>query len=436
MRAPPVRYARSGETRIAYQVAGTGELDVAVLAGPGSAMELLWEQPRTAEYLERLCRFARVILHDRRGMGVSDPCERPPTFEQQVDDVIAVLDAAGSSRAAVLGTADAARLAALVGAMHPLRVQALVLYQLSPEGILVSSPGLAQPLLDAIENSWGTGSTASLVAPSLADDAAFCEWWGRYERTAASPRMARMVLEMSLRSDITDVLPTIRVPTLVAHRREDPMVPIDVARRAAAQIPEARFVELPGREPLIYAESPDPFLDEVEQFLTGIRRAPVADRVLATVLFTDIVASTERAAALGDHRWRELLDRHDELVRRHLARFGGREVKTTGDGFLAVFEGPARAVACADSLTRAMRPLGLEVRAGVHTGECERRGQDVGGIAVHIGARIMSLAAPGEVLVSSTVKDLVIGSGLSFEERGTHRLRGAPDEWRLYALAV
>ena len=290
-----------------------------------------------------------------------------------------------------------------------------------------------EAILDLVDDNWGSGGTLDFYAPSLAGDDDFRRWYGHYERAACSPGMARKLVDLTARSDISDILPAIRVPTLVLGRTEDPLVPLEEARKFAELIPGADFRELGGIDHVSYGSGAGELLDEVEEFVTGQRRPAPVDRVLTTVLFTDIVGSTQRAAAEGDAGWRKLLDGHDDLLRRQLARYGGREVKTTGDGFLAAFDGPARAVTCAQAAAEGVRRLGLEIRAGVHTGECERRGEDLGGLAVHIGSRVMGLAGPGEVLVSSTVKDLVVGSGLEFQDRGEHELRGAPGAWRLYA---
>jgi class 3 adenylate cyclase len=344
------------------------------------------------------------------------------------------MDAAGSESFALIGTSEAARMAAYTAATRPERVTALALYGLSPSGAAISRPEILDTFRDAIENQWGSPALLPLFAPSLARDHGFGSWWGRYTRLASSPRVAAQFLEATLMTDVSDVLPTISVPTIVLHRRGDRLAPVDEARAAAARIPGARWIELPGDDNLTWGEGADNLADHIEEFLTGRRRAVPTDRILATVLFTDIVNSTHLAAQLGDRRWRELLDRHDDLVRGALARFGGREVNTTGDGFLAAFDGPARAIAASRTVIDTIQDLGLEARAGIHTGECERRGEDLGGLAVHIGARVAELAAPGEVLVSSTVRDLTMGSGLKFDDRGEHRMKGVPGLWRLLAV--
>ncbi len=402
-----------------------------MVEGPASHLELMWDEPSTAASFERLASFSRLILFDRRGTGLSDAVSSPPTLEQQMDDLTAVLDAVGSERAALFGASDLG-LSALYAATYPERVIALVLSGVGATGgdFMHGPAGVA--LLDAVENSWGDGTLLELFCPSRASDRAFADWWGRMQRSAVSPGMARQILEMIAATDLRAVLPTIRAPTLVTHVTGDRLVPVEAGREVAELIPGARFLPMPGIDAYAWVDVGG--LDDVEEFLTGRRSAPVADRVLATVMFTDIVGSTEHAARLGDERWRDLLDRHHRLVREQLVRFRGHEVKTIGDSFLATFDGPARAVRCASATTRAVEGLGLQLRASVHTGECEIVGDDVAGIAVHIGARVLGCAQPGEVLASSTVKDLVVGSGLQFADRGVHALRGVPDEWRLYSV--
>jgi class 3 adenylate cyclase len=425
------RYARSGEASIAYQVVGDGPIDLVVVNGPASHLEMIWEEPATAHCFARLASFARLVLFDRRGTGLSDPVSRPPTLEQQMDDLSAVLDAAGSERTALFGASDLG-LCALYAATYPDRVTALVLSGVAPKGGLTMTPEVREQFLDAIESHWGDGTLLALFAPSKVGNHAFAEWWGRMQRSAVSPGMARQLMEMIGETDLRAVLPSIKVPTLVTHITGDRLVPVELGREVAELIPDARFIEYAGEDAYAWADMPA--LDDIEEFLTGRVSEPEADRVLATVMFTDIVGSTEEAARLGDHRWRDLLNDHHDMVRSELGRWRGNEVKTIGDGFLATFDGPARAVRCADAILSSVESLGLKLRAGLHTGECELVGNDVAGIAVHIGARVMSCAQPGEVLASSTVKDLVAGSGLRFADRGMHALRGLPDEWRLYAL--
>ncbi|MDQ4048749.1 MAG: adenylate/guanylate cyclase domain-containing protein [Actinomycetota bacterium] len=435
------RYAKSGDLHIAYQVAGSGPIDIVYVPTWIGQVEVLTEEPTIAAFLERLCRFARVISFDRRGSGLSDPWVGPPTLEDQIDDVLAVMEAAGSERAAMMGSLEGGPLAMTFAASHPDRTSALVLWATFSRVRWAPDYDWAQPdeeRDERIERSieqWGQGGVAMGIAPSRAGDPAFRQWAGKMERYAASPGTIRKIMQFVGETDVRHVLPTIRVPTLVMHRRDDGFLKVEHSRHIAQHIPGARYVELEGSDGLFSVGDSEAVLGEIEEFLTGARHEREADRVLATVMFTDIVGSTERAAELGDSRWRSLLERHDAVLRRELDRHRGRCVKSTGDGVLATFDGPARAVRAAGAISRAVRPLGLEIRSGLHTGEVEVIGDDVGGLAVHIGARVMSHAQPGEVLVSSTVKDLVVGSGIDFEERGTRELKGVPGEWRLFAVA-
>jgi class 3 adenylate cyclase len=425
------RYARSGDASIAYQVVGEGPIDLVVVNGPASHLELIWEEPATARSFERLASFSRLLLFDRRGTGLSDPVSRPPTLEQQMDDLRAVLDAVAVERSAMWGAGDLG-LSALFAATYPERVTSLVLSSVAVRGGSSLRPEVREQFLDAIENSWGDGTLMKVFAPSQVGNPVFEDWWGRMQRSAVSPGMARQLMDMLAETDLRAVLPTIRVPTLVMHASGDHYVPVEYGREVAALIPGARFIERPSQDNYGWVESDA--IEAVEEFLTGRRPSSDIDRVLATVLFTDIVGSTEHASRLGDGRWRALLDEHNTIIRSELDRWRGTEVKTIGDGFLATFDGPARAVHCAAEIVDSVKPLGLGVRAGLHTGECELVAGDVAGIAVHIGARVMAFANSGEVLASSTVKDLVVGSGLRFSDRGVHDLRGVPDKWHLYAL--
>jgi pimeloyl-ACP methyl ester carboxylesterase len=439
VQTPETRYAKSGDVHIAYQVVGDGPMDLVFVPGFVSHVEHWWEHPASASFLRRLASFSRLILFDKRGTGLSDRTAGVPTLEQRMDDVRAVMDAAGSERAAVFGVSEGGPMSALFAATYPDRTPALVLYGAFAKSIGDPDYPWAPPIetyalvLQRLEDSWGTGQSAQFFAPSLAGDEAFRDWWARFERLGASPGAMLALMHMNAEIDVRSILPSIRVPTLVMHVTGDHIARVEGGRYIAERIPGARYVELPG-EDHVMATNADAILDEVQEFLTGVRPAPEADRVLATVLFTDIVRSTERAAELGDRRWRDLLDSYYALARRHLGQFRGREVKTLGDGFLATFDGPARAILCAQAVVDGARAIGLEMRAGLHTGECEMVGEDVGGIAVHIGARVSALASPGEVLVSSTVKDLVAGSGIEFADRGMQALKGVPDEWRLYAV--
>jgi class 3 adenylate cyclase len=376
-----------------------------------------------------------VVTFDKRGTGMSDRVTELPGLEQRMDDLRAVMDAADMEQAAVLGISEGAPLSILFAATYPDRCRALVLYgSFSRFSYWFPTEEALAAFFGYVEQAWGTGGSVQRFAPSRANDAAFQRWWGRNERLGASPAAVTALMRMNSQIDISAILPAVRVPALVIHRTGDRAVNVEGGRDVAAHIPGARLVEFPGEDHIYFVgENTGDIADAIEEFLTGSRARVAADRVLATVLFTDIVGSTERAAALGDQRWRDLLDNHHATIRRNLARFRGHEVKTTGDGFLATFDGPARGVRCACAIAEEIRPLGIEVRAGLHTGECEMIGDDVGGIAVHIGARVAALAAAGEVLVSSTVKDLVAGSGLCFIDRGSQSLKGIPGEWRIFA---
>jgi class 3 adenylate cyclase len=439
---PPVaRYAKSGDLSIAYLVEGDCPLDLVWIPPWISQVEYLWSEESLARVMERLTTFARVITFDRRGSGLSDPLSGAPTLEEQMDDVIAVMDAAGSERAAIAGTLEGGPMAALFAATYPDRVSALVLYATfaratwAPGYEFAWSAEERQSHMDYLVEHWGEGLVAASVAPSLMAERDFMEWAGRLERLAASPSTIGRIFDLIGEFDVRDVLPSIRVPTLVLHRRDDTFIKIEHSRYMAERIPGAKMVELEGGDNMYSIGDSEGLIGEVEEFLTGERhdlREP--DRMLATVLFTDICGSTEQMASMGDRSWRFMLERHDALFRRALDRHRGREIKHTGDGFLATFDGPARAIRCAADVADAVASLGLQVRAGLHTGELEVMDGDLGGMAVHIAARVMDRAQPSEVLVSSTVKDLVVGSGIDFEERGAHELRGVPGEWQLYSV--
>jgi len=441
MRRPETRYARSGDVHVAYQVFGEGELDLVLVNGFVTHVELVWEHEPTARFLERLASFARVITFDRRGSGLSDPLHSAPTLEERMDDVRAVMDAAGSRRAALVGLSEGVPMSLLFAATYPDRVEALVCSggmarSTADDDYPWASPAeaLAEARVELVGPHWGTGAMIELVAPSQADDPEARSFFARMERGSASPGMLASLAEMFVDIDVRDVVPLVYARTLILHRRHDRLVNVRNGRWLAEHLPDARLVELPGDDHSILYEDPGRVMAEVQEFLTGTRHAPEPDRILATVLFTDIVDSTRTAAELGDRRWREVLEGHQRIVRDALGRFAGREVKSTGDGFLATFDGPARAVRCAEAVVGASAAAGVHVRAGLHAGECEVMGTDIGGIAVHIAARVSALAGPGEVLVSRTVKDLVAGSGLAFGDRGAHTLKGVPDEWQLYAV--
>jgi class 3 adenylate cyclase len=436
---PETRYARAGDVHLAYQVVGDGPVDLVYVPPQLQQVEHLWSEPRVAGFFERLARFCRLILFDRRGTGLSDPIAAATTLEDQMEDLTAVMDAVGSRQAALFAQSEGAAMAALYAATHPERTRALVLY--AGMARMLAAPGYEWPgdeaqrgsRIDEIAEQWGTGSRLGVIAPSAAGDVALQRWFAKLERLSASPGSLRTMFELSGETDVREILPSIAVPTLLLHRREDVAIDVRHSRYLAEHIPGARYVELEGRDNLLVVGDSARILAEVEEFLTGTRTPPEPDRVLATVMFTDIVDSTRTAAQLGDRAWRELIARHDELSRAQLARYRGHPVKSLGDGFLATFDGPARAIRCALALRDAVRELDVELRAGLHTGECEAIGDDVGGIAVHIGARVGALAAPEEVLVSSTVKDLVVGSGIDFADRGEHALKGVPGTWRLWA---
>jgi class 3 adenylate cyclase len=441
MQPPKTHYARSGDLSIAYQVVGEGPIDLVHIPGIVSHLDVAWTYPKYARFMRHLSSFARVAVYDKRGCGLSDPVTEPPTVEERIDDARAVMDAVGMERAAVFGCSEGATLAAYFAAAHPDRVTAAVLYGTfarlqpdPPDYPWGHSDELVAELTEGVAEAWGDGVMLTVLAPSLLDDDREREWWGRYEQASMSPRSVLTLSAANLNLDIRDILPLIRVPTLLLHRKGD-ILPVEGARYVAERIPDAKLIELEGDDHWPWVGDPDQVCDHVEEFLTGSKPAAEVDRVLATVLFTDIVASTERAAELGDRRWSELLGEHEHLIRRELERHRGREVKTTGDGFLATFDGPARAIRCATAASERVRDLGLEIRAGIHTGECELRNGDVGGIAVHIGARVMGEAGSGEVLVSSTVRDLTVGSDIRFSDRGECELKGVPGAWRLYVVA-
>lgn len=441
---PETKYAKSGKVNIAYQVVGSGALDLVVIMGWVSHLDYFWEEPSFGRFLNRLASFSRLILFDKRGTGLSDrvPDAELPTLEQRMDDVRAVMDAVGSEKAAIFGISEGGPMSALFAATYPQRAIALAMYGTfakrvwAPDYPWAPTPEVRQRWFDLIAEGWGGVVDLSTLAPSVANDERFQRWWATYLRRSASPGAALALGRMNTQVDIRNVLPAIRIPALILHRSDDRDVDVGGARYIAEHIPGAKYVELPGEDHLPFVGDQDAILDEVEEFFTGARHGPEPDRVLATVMFTDIVRSTERVAELGDRHWRELLQTHRTLVRRELERFRGKEVDTAGDGFLATFDGPARAIRCAVTICERVRPLGIEIRAGLHTGEVEAMGASVGGLAVHIGARVAATARGSEVLVSHTVKDLVAGSGIQFEDRGPQILKGVPGEWHLYAVVM
>lgn len=440
--APEARYATTVEgAYLAYQVFGDGEMDLLFPLNGGAPMDLMWEQPAFSSFMRALASFSRVITFDPRGFGSSghvDPGS-VPAIQTWMDDIGTVIGAAGSGRPALLAYGEMGLASMLYAATHPTRVASLALvntfarYQRSvdcPWGMPASS---ITRYAEAVRQAWGSGGVTAIVAPSLVNDEDEMRRWGRVERLSATPDSV-VVPKAFWDSDVTEVLDAIRTPTLVITREGDAHVNHRHGRYIASRIPGARLVALSGSDHWPFAGRSEEILNEVEVFMTGARPSAVLDRVLATVLFTDIVGSTERAAALGDRRWREALNGYDEVTKRELGRFRGHQVKTTGDGTLATFDGPARAVECARTLVHAVQRLGLEIRAGLHTGEIESRGDDVSGVAVHIAARVSALAGPAEVLVSRTVTDLVVGSGISFDDRGEYELKGVPGTWKLFAV--
>jgi class 3 adenylate cyclase len=447
--APETRYAHSGDLYIAYQVVGPihppadgdGPIDLLYVPSWISQVEHYWDEPTVARYFERLASFSRLILFDRRGSGLSDPVPEAPTLEEQIDDIVAVLDAAGSERAGVFAQLEGGALGALFAAMHPERVRALMLYEAmprmswAPDYDWAVRPEERQAWLDGggIE-SWGTSVRMGALAPKSGSNQRLQQWFAKLERLAASPGTAAKLMMMNAEVDVRAVLPFIQAPTLVVHRSDDRYIDLRHSRCLADNIPGARLLMLPGEEVISFGPESELLLEEVEEFLTGERHAPEAERVLATVMFSDIVDSTARAAEMGDKHWRGVLESLERPIGELLMRHRGKPIKTMGDGFLATFDGPARAIRCAEAIREHTRAeLGIEVRTGLHTGEIELIGEDVGGLAVHIGARVCALAGAGEVLVSSTVKDLVVGSGIGFTDRGEHELKGVPDRWRLWA---
>lgn len=433
---PVTRYAKSGDVHIAYQVFGEGPTNLVYIPGFISHIENYWEEPSFARWLRRLGGFARVIMFDKRGTGLSDRVEQLPSLEERMDDARAVMDAVGIESAAVLGLSEGGSLAAVFAATHPKRCSALILYgAFARFSQWIPTPERLQSFFTYVEHDWGSGNSIASFAPSRKNDPAFRDWWGRFERLGASPSAVIKLQRMNSKIDISGILPSIRVPTLVIHRTEDPTVTVEGGRELARSIPGARLIELRGIDhPAFLGDNSEEVCDLIGEFITGSMPPPAQDRVLATILFTDIVRSTEQLEYLGDRRWNDLLDAHNVMIRKELDRFRGREVKSLGDGFLVTFDGPARAIRCAIAIRDALRPLGVGIRMGLHTGEVDLHGGDARGIAVHIASRILDLAAMGDIVVSRTVKDLVAGSGLSFEDRGCHALKGINESWQLFRV--
>jgi pimeloyl-ACP methyl ester carboxylesterase len=440
--APRTRYARSGSVHIAYQVIGDGPIDLVFVPGFVSNVEECWDQPGLATFLDRLASFTRLILFDKRGTGLSDhvPDERLPTLEERMDDLRAVLDAVGSNDAALFGHSEGGSMCTLFAATYPKRTRALITFGVfatrrrSDEYPWAPSDADRQVTIAQVESEWASEDLVRPLVPSRADDRAFLSQLATYFRRSASPGAAAQLLRMNTEIDVRAILPAIRVPALILHCTKDRDARVEEGRWMASRIPGATFVELAGGDHIFWAGDTEGILAEIEAFLTGTRPVSVLNRVLATVLFTDIVASTEAAARRGDRRWREALEMHRAGVRSALARWRGEEIATTGDGFLALFDGPARGIGCALAVRDDAGHAGFQIRAGLHTGEIERDGDQIAGVAVHIGSRVMATAGAGEVFVSSTVKDLVAGSGITFADRGMFALKGVPDEWRLYSV--
>jgi class 3 adenylate cyclase len=437
---PETRYAWLGQDRIAYQVLGQGPPDLVMAAVV--TVDVAWEDPGVALFLRSLASFSRLILFDRRGTGASDPPppDPLPPWESYVEELAMVLDEVGSERAAILAEVDTTPAAIFFAGTRPERTSALILVHASAKYVAsddypIGIPReVAEALLAQVDQQWGTDAMAAMYVPSRAGDERFRRWWAKLLRTGASPRAAQALLRAATEGDTRPLLPLIQAPTLLLHRRDFQLLPIEHARYLAEHIPGARLAELPGADMSVIWDTPELALDLIEQFLTGVRRIPEPKRVLATVLFTDIVGSTERTTRLGDRRWRELLEVHDELARRVVEEFGGQLVKTTGDGILATFDGPGRGIRCAAALRDELRGISLQIRAGLHTGEIELRDGDVGGIAVHLAARVMATAGSGEIFTSRTVRDLVVGSDIAVEDRGPHVLKGIEGAWQLFAI--
>ncbi len=437
----PTQYAKSGDVSIAYQVLGDGPLDLVFVMGWVSHLDWFWEEPRFARFLRRLAAFSRLILFDKRGTGLSDRAVGLPTLEQRMDDVRAVLDAVGSRRAALFGISEGGPMCALFAATYPERTSALVMFGTYPRRLCApdypwgETPEERHQFIEECGRDWGTDIRLAHRAPSLMHDERFRDWWTTYLRMSASPGAATGLVQMNMEIDIRHILPAIRVPTLIIHRTGDLSLPVAGSRYMAERIPGAHYVELPGDDHLPFVGDQDAILDEVEHFLTGVRPAPEADRVLATVMAAEISNAATSAARLGDRRWGDVRAGYDALVRAAVDRFRGREASRTVDGGLATFDGPARAIRCAEEIVREARELGLQVRAGLHTGEVVVVREGIIGVALHLAAQVARQAAPGEVVVSNTVKDLVVGSGLDFQPLGDRVFPGLPGEWRLYRLA-
>jgi class 3 adenylate cyclase/pimeloyl-ACP methyl ester carboxylesterase len=431
---PETRFARSGEIDIAFQQFGFGDRDFVVMPAWISHLEVAWELPEYADFLERLGRLGRVLVFDKRGTGLSDRPTALGTLEDHVGDLRAVMDDAGVDHAFILGWYAGAAIAIGLAVTEPTRADGLMLGDFASGTADELETEGRHAVLDAIASRWGQGAAGQVLAPSLGEDARFLGWLRRWERQAATPRAAAVLQRWAQELDVSTILGAVHVPTLVLARRDSTFVPVGAARATAQQIPAARFVEVPGTDWFPFLGDSTAILDALEEFVTGSPARIEPERVLITALFTDIVGSTELAAQLGDQRWKLLLGAHNDIVRRLLDRFGGQEVDTAGDGFFARFDGPARAIRCASAIREAVHDIGVVIRAGIHTGEAEIVGNGLAGIAVHVAARASALAGADDIVVTQTVKDLVLGSGIEFTDRGWHELKGVPDSWRLYAL--
>ena len=437
-----IRFARRGDVQVAYHVVGDGPMDIVYVQGAWSHLEVMWELPAYRRFCELLGEFARVVVFDKSGMGMSDRVPGATSLDERMDDIRAVMDAAGIESASLMGASEGAPLSMLFAAAHPARTESLILMGAEvrerkdddwPWGEATDDEFEAS--MSTMSERWGKpGRFIEFLAPSQKATPWMNDWSTRLQRNANTPGGAEAFMRMAFEIDVRGIVPSIHVPTLVLHAEGDRICHVENGRYLARHIPDARYVELPGADHVPWFD-PDGAIGEIREFMTGHRVPMLPDRTLATILFTDIVRSTDRAAELGDNAWRELLEAHNALVRAELTRYRGVEVNTAGDGFLATFDGPARAIKCGREIGRQVRQLGLEVRAGVHTGEVERLGDDLAGIAIHIGARVAAMAGPGEVLVSGTVRDLVAGSGLEFTDRGSHQLRGVPGEWRVFSAS-
>ncbi|MBV9917418.1 MAG: adenylate/guanylate cyclase domain-containing protein [Solirubrobacterales bacterium] len=440
MALPETRFAKAGELCIAYQLLGEGDVDVILVPQWLSNIEQYWDHAAASYFLRRIASFSRLIMFDKRGTGLSDPGPPTQTLEERMDDVLAVMDAVGSERAVLFGPSEGGPMAALFAATYPERCISLILYGACARWLEAPDYPVGRPkeLVEAYGqhwiDGWGSGASLGVLAPSLAGDERFRQWWGRFERHSVRPGMVKPIFDAINAIDVRAILPAIRVPTLILHRRNDRLIDVGNGRYLAEHIPGARYVELPGDDHIYFAGDADALLDEIEEFVTGSRGLHDPDRVLATVMFTDIVRSTELAARLGDRRWHDLITDHDRIMHDQIAVYRGRTIRSTGDGVFAAFDGPARAIRCALAVVDATNALDMEIRAGLHTGECQLAGEDLAGVTVHIGARIADLAEPCQVLVSGTVRDLVVGSNIAFDFRGVRPLDGVPGEWRLFTV--